>query len=119
MRGAAAPRPAPSDAAVPRRARTRIPRLPPAARRRPARPTRSRSLSTLQRLILQVLVMKLVAELVTFRGEIADVLRRRRGLDRHLLDYLEPEALDARDLLRIVREDPDRRQPEVGEDLVA
>ena len=40
-------------------------------------------------------------------------------LDRHLLDDREPEALDAGELLRVVRQDPDRRQAEVGEDLVA
>src|SRR5215210_4808252 len=63
--------------------------------------------------------MKLVAELVTFRGEIASVLRPRLDLDRHLLDDLEPEAFDAGDLLRVVRQDPDGAEAELGENLVA
>ena len=62
--------------------------------------------------------MKLVAELVTFRGEITDVLRRGRDLDRHLLHDLQAVALDAGDLLRVVREDADGRQAQLGEDLV-
>src|SRR5919204_1037815 len=106
MRAAAA-RPAPSPA---------LP-APPARPRAPA-PARCRSLSALQRLVLQILVMKLVAELVTFRGQIANVLGGRRGLDGHLFDHLEPEPFDAGDLLRVVRENSDRRQAEVGEDLV-
>src|SRR5205807_1090324 len=32
---------------------------------------------------------------------------------------LEAVGLDAGDLARVVRQDPDRREPEVGEDLVA
>jgi hypothetical protein len=43
----------------------------------------------------------------------------RRHLDRHLLGHLQPVRLDARDLLRVVREEAHRRDPEVGEDLVA
>src|ERR671937_1770884 len=108
-------------AAAALRARARPPALPapPARPPRAPAPARCRSLSALQRLALQILVMKLVAELVTFRGEIANVLGGRRGLDGHLFDHLEPEPFDAGDLLRVVREDADRRQAEVGEDLVA
>ena len=38
---------------------------------------------------------------------------------RHLLDHREPEPVEAGQLARVVREDPDRRQTEVGQDLVA
>ena len=62
--------------------------------------------------------MQPVAELVAFGREIACVFRRRFGLDRHLLDNGETEAFDSGDLLRIVRQEPDRRQTEHGEDLV-
>src|ERR671937_806024 len=108
-------------AAAALRARARPPALPapPARPPRAPAPARCRSLSALQRLVLQMLVMKLVAELVTFRGEIANVLGGRRGFDGHLFDHLEPEPFDAGDLLRVVREDADRRQAEVGEDLIA
>src|SRR6266545_6725987 len=110
---AAAPRPPPHRRACRPLPDPRVPRP------RRARPASVRSLSTLQRLVLQVLVMKLVAELVTFRRQIASVLRPRVGLDRHLLDDLEAEPFDPGDLLRVVRQDPDRRQTEVGQDLVA
>ena len=63
--------------------------------------------------------MEPMAELVALGLEVAAVLGVRRHLDRHLLDHLEAEALDAGDLLRVVREDADRREPEVGEDLRA
>src|SRR2546426_6015679 len=110
----AAPPPRGREAA----AAARIPRLPPLCRARPprapppspARPATVRSLSALQRLVPHVLMVKLVAELVTFRGQIACVLRRRLGLDRHLLDHLQAVPLDPGDLLRVVRQDPDRRE---------
>src|SRR6266567_4902227 len=108
----------------PRPLRTEAPSLPRRARRPPVRPASpvdpasARSFA-LQGLVFQILVMKLVAELVTFRGEVARVLLRRRRLDRHLLDHLETEPLDTGDLLRIVRKDADRRQAELREDLVA
>src|SRR5262249_674356 len=51
--------------------------------------------------------------------EIAEVLGRRLGLDRDLFEHGDAEALNADDLLRVVREDADRRQTEHGEDLVA
>ena len=60
-----------------------------------------------------------VAELLTFRGEVALVLGVGLDLERHLLDDGEPVAVEPRELPRVVREDADRRQPEVGEDLVA
>ena len=60
-----------------------------------------------------------VAELVALRVEIAPVLVVRLHLDRHLLDDLEAEALDPGRLLRVVRQDANRRQAEIGEDLVA
>ena len=64
-------------------------------------------------------MVKPVAELIPLGGQIPAVLVVRGDLDRHLLDDREPEAVDAGELLRVVREDADRRQPEVGEDLVA
>src|SRR5437764_13708818 len=109
LAAAAAPRRPPLRRAHPARA------LPPP----PAHPATVRSLFALQGLVLQVLMVQPVAELVTFRGQIASVLRRRLGLDRHLLDHLQAVALDPGDLLRVVRQDPDRRETEVGEDLVA
>src|SRR5262245_6037643 len=58
-------------------------------------------------------------KLVALCLEITAVLGRRLDLDRNLLDDGQAEALDPGQLLRIVGEDADRRQPEVGEDLVA
>ena len=60
-----------------------------------------------------------VAQLVTLRLRGSAVLGVRRDLDRHLLDHGQPVAVEPADLLRVVREDADRRQAEVGEDLVA
>ena len=60
-----------------------------------------------------------VAELLTFRGEIARVLRRGLDLERHLLDDRQPVSVEPGQLARVVGQDPDGRQPEVGEDLVA
>src|SRR5829696_2274130 len=57
-------------------------------------------------------------ELRLLRLQIPPVLSVGRNLDRHLLDDREAEALEADDLLRVVREDADRREAEVGEDLV-
>ena len=57
-------------------------------------------------------------ELLTFRGEVARVLGLRLDLDRHLLDDGQAEAVEPRELAGVVRQDPDRRQSEVGEDLV-
>src|SRR5262249_8058455 len=69
--------------------------------------------------VLQVLVMKTVSELSPLGGQIPAILALRRNLDRHLLHDGEAEAVDAGQLLRVVREDADRREAEVGEDLVA
>ena len=55
--------------------------------------------------------MEPVAELVALRLEVALVLVVRRHFDGHLFDHLEAERLDAGDLARVVREDPDRREP--------
>src|SRR5262249_53576850 len=59
-----------------------------------------------------------VAELLTFGCQIACVLRIRVDLDRHLLDDRQAVAVEAAELPGIVREDPDGREAEVGEDLV-
>ena len=68
---------------------------------------------------LQPLMVEPVAELIPLGGQIPPVLVVRRHLDRHLLGHVEAERLQARDLLRVVRQQANRRQPEVGEDLVA
>src|SRR5207244_7193742 len=67
----------------------------------------------------QVLVVELerMPEPVALRLQVTEVLGVRGDLDRLLADDAEPEALEADDLLRVVREDADRRQAEVGEDL--
>src|SRR5207302_7713669 len=110
VRGVLPPEVPPRPPRPPRPSRpARAPRGPP------AHPATVRSLSALQRLVLQVLVVKLVAELVTFRRQVTPVLRRRVGLDRHLLDDRDAEALDPDDLFRVVRQNTDRRQTEVGE----
>ena len=58
-------------------------------------------------------------ELVLLDGEVASIFRVGRDLDRDLLDHLETEGFDTGDLARVVRQDPDRREPEVGQDLRA
>jgi len=45
-----------------------------------------------------MLVVQAMAELVALRGQVALVLGLRRDLDRNLLDDLEAEAVDAREL---------------------
>jgi hypothetical protein len=60
-----------------------------------------------------------VTELLALRGEVPLVLRVGLDLDRHLLRHRETVALQAGQLLGVVRQDPDRRQAEVGQDLVA
>ena len=108
----------------------------PTARRRAVRPspvhdadslrdaelprTRARIVSHSDVLLeAQILVVQPMAELVPLGLQVAAVLGVGRDLDRHLLDDREAEALDPGDLLRVVREDADRRQAEVGEDLAA
>src|SRR5207247_8461000 len=66
----------------------------------------------------KVLVVETMAELGSLRRQVAPVLRVGGHLDRHLLDDPQAEALEPADLLRIVRQDSDRRQSQVGEDLV-
>ena len=60
-----------------------------------------------------------VPHLVALRLEVIPVLGVGLDLDRLLRDDGEPEAGDAGDLLRIVREHANGREPEVGEDLRA
>ena len=60
-----------------------------------------------------------MAQLVALRLEVVAVLVVRLDLDRLLRDGREPEAADPGDLPRVVRQDADRGQPEVGEDLRA
>src|SRR6185437_16851000 len=80
---------------------------------------RSRSFGRLRFVVgevLQVLVMQAVTELSPLGGQIRAVLLTGDDLDRHLLDDRQAEAVDARQLFRVVGEDADRREPEVGED---
>src|SRR5260221_6584972 len=60
-----------------------------------------------------------MAQLLALRLQVAAVLGVRTDLDRHLLDYRQTESVKAHQLLRIVRENADRGQAEVGEDLIA
>src|SRR5215212_3864553 len=62
--------------------------------------------------------MQPVAELVPLRLQVALVLLVRGDLDRNVLDDAQAEPLDACCLARVVREDADRRQAEVVQDLV-
>ena len=56
---------------------------------------------------------------VALRPQVGLVVRVGDRLDRHLVGDREPVALEAEDLLRVVGEDPDARQPEVDQDLGA
>src|SRR5262249_7386994 len=133
------PRPQWRTPARPPRPARRRPRRPSEARQapptRPARPWRppppprpggrSRSwnrcrgcsfgvLRTRVLLEARTLVMELrdrVAQLLTFGCEVALVLGRRLGLERHLLDNGEAVAVEPGELAGVVREDADRRQP--------
>ena len=60
-----------------------------------------------------------VAELLALRREVARILGLRRDLDRNLLDDGETEAVEPGELARVVGQDANRRQAEVGEYLVA
>src|SRR5579875_4008734 len=95
------------------------PALTQAPRRSCAADTRKTSASFALRLELEILMVQLVAELIPLGGQIANVLGMRRHLDRHLLGHLEAVRLEAGDLLRVVRQEAQRRDPQVGEDLVA
>src|SRR4029453_12678891 len=66
-----------------------------------------------------VLVVQAVAELLALGGEVALVLGVRVDDDRELLRDCQTVALQAGQLLGVVRQDPNRAQAEVGEDLVA
>ena len=58
-----------------------------------------------------------VTHLLLLGPQVRDVLRVRRDLERHPLDDLEPEALEAAVLRRVVGHHPHRGDPEVDEDL--
>src|SRR6185312_15420336 len=106
--------------ASPRRDRTAAPAAPACRGRAAAR--RSRSFGRLRFVVgevLQILVVQAVTELSPLGGQIRPVLLAGDDLDRYLFDDRQTEAVDARQLLRVVGEDADRRQTEVGEDLVA
>src|SRR5256885_951607 len=85
----------------------------------PRRASVLRSLFWPQFVEAEILVVQLVRKLVPLGHEVATVLGVGRYLDRHLLHDRQAVALQPADLLRVVRQDPDRRQAQVGEDLVA
>src|SRR5215470_2441482 len=58
-----------------------------------------------------------VPHLVALGQQVAPIVVRGRDLDGHPLDHLEPVALDADDLLRVVGQDPQALGAEVDEDL--
>src|SRR5215470_1426619 len=60
---------------------------------------------------------KKMAHLLPLGHEIASIGLGGRHLDGHPLDHLEPIALDADDLLRVVGEDAQLLRPQVHEDL--
>ena len=64
-------------------------------------------------------MVQTVTQPIPLGGQIPAVLLVRRHLDRQLLGDAQPVRLEAGDLLRVVRQQPDRGQAEVGEDLVA
>ena len=63
-------------------------------------------------------MVEAMAELRFLRLQVAPVFGVGRNLDRDLLDDRQPEALEADDLLRVVRQNADGREAEVGQDLV-
>ena len=65
------------------------------------------------------LVVERVAEPVALGAEVGLVVRVRHVLDRDLIGHGQPVTGQPGDLLRVVREDPDAREPEVDEDLRA
>src|SRR5690606_26297055 len=60
-----------------------------------------------------------VPQLVALRRQVAAVEVRRHHLDRLPARDLEPVPLEADDLPWVVREEPDRREPQIQEDLRA
>src|SRR6185503_18179526 len=116
--------------------RTRASLPPPAAPRDPRRSgrRRSRTSTVLLALLLAVahvllvdhllverepLVVQQVAEPVALRAEVVAVVIARLVLDRDLVGHAQAVALEPDDLLRVVGEQPNRRQPEVDENLRA
>src|SRR6185503_5730682 len=91
--------------------------------RHPVRANRRSTISGLVGAVALALVVHRtadhVAQLVALRLEVPAVLVVRLDLDRLLRDGREPVAGDPGDLPRVVRQDADRGQPEVGEDLRA
>src|SRR3954463_9509783 len=65
----------------------------------------------------EALVVQRVSEAVALGAQVRLVVRVRRVLDRDLVAHGEAVALEAADLLRVVGEDADRGQAEVGQDL--
>ena len=64
-------------------------------------------------------MVKPVAELIPLGRQVPPVLVVRLHLNRNLLRHVQPVGLQAGDFLRVVRQQPDRRQTELGENLVA
>src|SRR5262245_32435057 len=60
-----------------------------------------------------------MAELRLLGAEVLDVPRVRGDLERRARDDVDPVALEAADLLRVVREEADAAHAEVAEDLCA
>src|ERR671930_2730136 len=58
-----------------------------------------------------------MAELLALGPQVADVLGRRRGLERYALDDRQAVALETGALGRVVREQAHRAHPEDGENL--
>src|SRR3954453_7321496 len=67
----------------------------------------------------QALVVERVAHPVALGVQVGLVVRVGNGLDRHLVGDREAVALQTEDLLRVVGEDADARQPKIDEDLSA
>src|SRR5919106_2183110 len=146
-RRALAARPRPDGPPAPRRSRRRRRRRGPEQPARPAalgwirslwapprggrrtlavdvRVVRGRPLAILNALLVdhllverEALVMEEMAELLLLRAQVGDVVLVGGVLDRHLVGDPEPVALESDDLLWVVREQADRAEPEVDEDL--
>ena len=67
----------------------------------------------------EALVVQRVAHAVALGAQVGLVVRVGGVLDRHLRRDRQPVALQPADLLRVVGEDADARQPEVDQDLRA
>ena len=67
----------------------------------------------------QALVVEDVAEALPLGAQVILVVWVGHGLNRELVGDREAVALESVDLLRVVGQDPDARQPEIHEDLSA